>query len=125
MILPSKRSHAVNKCVISFLTLFAFSLASLPTRADVSEVVQQEITSDNDNLAALPNIQLASSIDEDADDEYATPEGTEVSPSNSSTKKSFNGQMWLNIGLAVTAVVVAVVALCVVSNNNGSGYHNN
>ena len=115
----------MNKCVISFLTLFAFSLASLPTRADVSEVVQQEITSDNDNLAALPNIQLASSIDEDADDEYATPEGTEVSPSNSSTKKSFNGQMWLNIGLAVTAVVVAVVALCVVSNNNGSGYHNN
>jgi anti-sigma-K factor RskA len=109
----------VNKRFISYLTLVTFTIASIPGKADISEEVQQQVTENNTAISS-DSTEITSSIEtETVDDDYATPEGTDVKKKNNENENKARKQMWINIGLAITAVVVAVVALCLVSNNNG------
>ena len=105
----------MNIRFISYITLIAFSIKTIPAKADLNEEVLHEQTT-----------TLSTAIEADAaeDYDYYEPEGTEVTQSDNSAKKQQRKQMWINIGLAVTAVIVAVTALCLVSNNNGKHYHN-
>ena len=110
----------MNKRFISYLTLVTFTIASIPGKADISEEVQQQVTENNTAISSDSTEIITSSIEtETVDDDYATPEGTDVKKKNNENESKARKQMWINIGLAITAVVVAVVALCLVSNNNG------
>lgn len=114
----------MNTRVISIFTACVFTLTSLPGRADViSEEIQQELIAGEVTPSAEP-APVADSIDnETTDEDYSAPQGTEVSKSDDSSKKAEKKQLWRNIGLAVSAVVVAIVALLVVGNNNGHHSH--
>jgi len=114
----------VNKRFISYVTLFAFSLANIPGKADVVEdtTYNQVVTESQNNNPST----ISDAVDGDAaeDYDYYEPEGTEVSESNNKAKNAERRQFWINLGLAITAVIVAVTALCIVSNNNGHDYNN-
>ena len=121
----------MNTRIISCFTAFVFAITSIPGRADVVEEVQYELLvgeasptvastiESNKVEASTPGPAVADAIDSDADEDYSAPKGKEVSQADDTSKKSARRHMWINIGLAVTAVIVAVVALVLVSNNNG------
>ena len=114
----------MNKRLISYLTLVAFAITSVPGRADVVDDATQELVAGVVSPSLSSNGPVASSIeDENLGDDYLVPDGKEVHPSDDKVKNAARRQMWINIGLAFTAVVVAVIALCVVSNNNGHHHH--
>lgn len=50
-------------------------------------------------------------------------EGTPVGQASSEGSKTAKKKMWQNIGLAVGAVAIAVVALVLVSENSGHSHH--
>ena len=114
----------MNKRLISYVTLFAFSLANIPGRADVAEdtIYNQVVNESQNNNSST----ISDAVDGDAAEEYDyyEPEGTEVSENNNKSKNAEKRQFWINLGLAIAAVVVAVTALCIVSNNNGNDYNN-
>lgn len=113
----------MNTHVISIFTACAFALTSLPVRADVSEEIHQELIAGEVTPSAVP-APVADSVDtESTDEDYSSPQGTEVSKADDSSKKAEKKQLWRNIGLAVSAVVVAIVALVIVGNNNGHHHH--
>ncbi|MBM3207975.1 MAG: hypothetical protein FJZ57_05145 [Chlamydiae bacterium] len=115
----------MNKRFISYVTLFAFSLASIPGKADVSEdITYNQVMAESQNTNSP---LVTDTVDGDAteDYDYYEPEGSDVNKSDNKSKNAAKRQMWINIGLAVAAVVVAVTALCIVSNNNGHDYHKN
>jgi len=120
-----KKENIVNKRFISYVTLFAFSLASIPGKADVSEdITYNQVMAESQNTNSP---LVTDTVDGDAteDYDYYEPEGSDVNKSDNKSKNAAKRQMWINIGLAVAAVVVAVTALCIVSNNNGHDYHKN
>ncbi len=110
----------MNTRLISYVTLIAFAITSIPGRADVSDEFSQElVNTDQQLISSTTPTQTETNSSEEADEDYSDPKGTEVQQADDSHKKSEKRQMWINIGLAVTAVIVAVVALVIVSNNNG------
>ncbi len=109
----------MNTRLISYVTLVAFAITSIPGRADVSDEFNQELVAADQQLLSSTPTLAETNTSEEADEDYSAPQGTEVQQADDSQKKSEKRQMWINIGLAVTAVIVAVVALVIVSNNNG------
>lgn len=112
-----KEEYTVKNRFLTCLTIGSVVSTCLfaPARADVvPEAVQAaEVVTPTPKETPL----VADSID---DEEDATPEGKPVSKEDEDAKKNARKGKWVNIALAVSAVVVAVVACILVSENNGS-----
>ena len=113
----------MNKRLISYVTLAAFSLTTIPGKADVSEEIQHELNLNETKTIANAIIADDSADNAETDEDDSEPQGSEVAESSDSNKKAARKQMWINIGLAIAAVAVAVTALIIVSNNNGHHSH--
>lgn len=102
----------------------AFSIASLPAKADVSEEIAENFIATQENALLSSSSLIAEAVDTElADDDFSMPEGKEVSKATDDDKRAARKDLALKIGLAVAAVAVAVAALLIVSNNNGHHYH--
>ena len=114
----------MNTRIISFITVIAFSITSLPARADINEEIAEITTSSNLSIENLSDALIAEAVDTElADDDFSMPQGKEVSKGSDEDKRAARKDLALKIGLAIAAVAVAVAALLIVSNNNGHHYH--
>ena len=98
----------MNKRLISYVTLMAFAITCVPGRADVNEEITSQLVTSNTAISDTLIVGNPTDADAGEDYDYYEPEGTEVGEGDSEAKKASNRQMWINIGLAITAVVVAV-----------------
>ncbi len=116
----------MNTQIVSLITVIAFSISSLPLRADISEEIKETTALSSLAAAIDSNLLIAEAVDTElADDDFAMPQGKEVTKQSDEDKKAARKDLAMKIGLAVAAVGVAVAALLIVSNNNGHHYHKN
>jgi hypothetical protein len=97
-------------------TAFTQTNQTPPPAAESSEAAMSSTELANTEVSNPP---IADSMDDDNDVDDSTPQGKPVGKASEDGAKQAKRKMWGNIALAVSAVIVAVVALIVVSNNNG------
>ncbi|MES2199307.1 MAG: hypothetical protein V4489_03985 [Chlamydiota bacterium] len=116
----------MSKKFLTWTLILAFATCHSPAfiRADSSADNYQESvaapeqtvepTSQTEQPASTPDTSTQEESENEED-----PNGTPVNPTNPSTHKSANRQFWTNLLIAGVVVFVAIVSICVVSNNNG------
>lgn len=118
----------MKNLIVTSLTLLSFTL-SPALRADASMPV---IAEETENVSNVPEENVSSTTEENNAAPAATPVAAPVEPVENSqneikqvSKPQNTGmspakkKQWQNIGLAIGAVVIAVVALILVSKNHG------